>query len=185
VSNTSTKTKRFYANNHSDLEVNEEGVNFLPFLDVLFSTMGIFVIIIFLHEHLSSIPRTDLQKIDAVIVCLPNEKYEWFGADSDESVELDGIREIEIKVTTLAKALKSNPNLLVAFTKNGIRTQLSLKKLFNKLSKTATVKNEAERITIQPIWWPLNESDNSYSALVEQWYSSQTREEKSESQRDQ
>lgn len=174
-----SKTKRFYyANPHH--EDNDEGINFLPFLDVLFSAMGIFLIIIFLHDQISSIPRTDMQKIDALIVCLPNDKYEWFGAGADESVEL-GITEVELKVTTLAKALKSNPNLLVAFTKNGIRSQLSLKKLFNQISEQIPQsKNEAERITIQPIWWPLNYTDNSYSTLLEQWHSSQTREERHE-----
>jgi hypothetical protein len=100
-----SKTKRFYyANPHHDLD-NDEGINFLPFLDVLFSAMGIFLIIIFLHDQISTIPRTDMQKIDALIICLPNNKYEWFGAGTDESVEL-GITEVELNVTTLAKSLK-------------------------------------------------------------------------------
>lgn len=183
--NTSTKIKPFYAKNNSNdiFEVNEEGVNFLPFLDILFSTMGIFLIIIFLHEHLSNIPEPNTQKIDVLIVCLPNEKYEWFGADSDESVEL-GISGVKENLTILAKKLKSNPYILAAFTKEGIKSQNSLKELFNNLSKDTDAKqNGIERMTIQPFWWPLNYSDNSYSALLEQWYSS-SKEEKNENQRD-
>lgn len=176
--NTSQTKRVVYANR--DLEDNEGGGNFLPFLDVLFSTMGIFLIIIFLHDQISTVPIKDIQKIDTLIVCLPNDKYEWFGANSDDSVEVD-ITEVELKVTTLAKTLNSNPKLLIAFTKNGIHSKLSLKKLFKKLSEQIPQsKNEAERITVQPIWWPLNYTDNSYSTLLEQWHSSQTREERHE-----
>ncbi|MDM8561184.1 hypothetical protein [Candidatus Parabeggiatoa sp. HSG14] len=178
------KIKPSYAKNNSNdiFEVNDEGVNFLPFLDILFSTMGIFLIIIFLHEYLSNIPEPNTQKIDVLIVCLPNDKYEWFGADYDESVEL-GISEVKENLTTLAKKLKSNPHILAAFTKEGIESRKSLKELFDNLSKdTDTSPKGVERMTVQPFWWPLNYSDNSYSALIEQWNSS-LKEKKNENQR--
>lgn len=144
-------------------------INFLPFLDVLFSAMGIFLVILLLQDSASNKESTlNTATMDALIVCLPQGQYQWFQRASTTPVLLNQAQ-LADHVKALAHTLGQSPWLQVAFTAEAIPSQQTVRVLFLELSKQWQTEEMQTKIALQPLWWPLNDSDNSYATLTQQW----------------
>lgn len=144
-------------------------INFLPFLDVLFSAMGIFLVILLIQDSASNKESTlNTVKVDALIVCLPQEQYQWFQRASTIPILLNKTQ-LADQVKSLAHALEQSPFLQIAFNADSIHSQQTVRILFLELSKQWQDEGMQTKIALQPLWWPLNDSDNSYTTLIQQW----------------
>jgi len=109
---------------------------FMGFLDVLFSAIGVFLILLFLQQLLLELqrnkPTENLQpQAEVLIICEADNHYTWVTLQQ-EPLALTSITSLKQKLLDQAKANAGHLRVLGAFSSEAIAAQQALKAVFNK-----------------------------------------------------
>jgi len=143
-------------------------LSLMPFLDILFCAIGIFIILFSIQDIISKKKDVSLQA-DVLIICLNKNKLIWVGHDNESKYEIDADQMIE-KLKHLIKTTKTAPHLLIALKPDSFKTWAQLLKQLDSYSQYDEKDNSINFNPIKTLW-PLPDNNNSEYELIQQWRS--------------
>jgi hypothetical protein len=141
--------------------VSQSNFSFMPFLDILFCAIGIFIII-FCYQNLVKKSSPTSNKPDLLLICSENNIIKWYDKLKSDELEFS-VHGILQYFKTFTSTNSKSVNLLVAVTPKGYPVFYKLENAIKLLHK------QDEDLRIQKTLWPLGESIEEENDLLEQW----------------
>ena len=139
----------------------------MPFLDILFSTIGIFLIIFTLQNFFAEQDNPPPQA-DIVIICREQKQVIWLDRESDAAGAVS-YGEVVPMLEAYAEKMKKTLDLLVALPPEGFQTWELVQ---NELAEFTSIDedNRSERkANVTITLWPLSSEPDAKRKFLEKW----------------
>ena len=138
----------------------------MPFLDVLFSAIGIFIILFAINQVLSHKKRITTQA-DELMICYADKQVSLITTNRKVTGDIDTI--VNLLKQDMVRT-RTTLHLLIALKPDAFATWEELR---HKLEKLAQIdeqnRNAALRLNLTQTLWPLPDSPDSEKMLIQKW----------------
>lgn len=151
----------------SDAEEDTLALNLLPFLDIIFATIGIFIIV-FAFQEIVERQQGKLPRVDHFVFCTSDEAVQVFMSPSASPLSFSR-RDIRDFFKTLEEVSGGVRNIVFAFDANCFSLQLTFVRQFDhytaKWAEDAQGNPTALHLSLQP----LEDKPEAVEAVLQQW----------------
>jgi biopolymer transport protein ExbD len=145
---------------------------FIPFLDILLSAIGIFLLIIALQKITDQVDASSAQA-DIVVVVQADNKLIWINLKEQKWIKIQH-SQLTKNINTLVEHLKKSVNLIIAFSANNLDEKRNIDYKLKDFAKNPNMSH----INFRIVWWPLSSQSSAVENFLSHWGLSLTNENK-------
>jgi len=150
-----------------NLEFNFNQPSIMPFLDIIFSTIGILIVVFALQEIISNKDRRQ-PMIDHLIICTEDNRLQLY-LNPDVKPVLFNNLQVPALLETLAVQQTGVRNLVFALTSACFNTQRLFEQEFTKFATLANDRQASEKTVFRLIFRPLSVQAGAVQQLLDEW----------------
>ena len=144
----------------------------LPLVDVLFSSIGIFLILISFNA-ITRVPvpqaQTQAEQPDAVMFCLHEDQFILHTQEEPEGIQFQ-TPDLTPVLDNLTKGRRDGLSLLVAFHRDSFREKESAMAAIRRLKKASAGSIPPEDwIVVEASLWPLSDNMDNPPPVIDVW----------------
>lgn len=136
---------------------------FLPFLDVLVSAIGVFIIVLVILIQYIKPSLHHLEQADALVIIYNTQHIEWYDKNHTNTFKST---EFTPTLAYYIKESQKSLNIVIAIDENNFALYSQLSQEFAELP-AKDKKGQAINFRIQ--WWPVYSKGNHLENLKQQW----------------
>ena len=143
-----------------------QGISLLPFLDIIFSLIGIFIVVFALQEIVES--RSDrLAAVDTLITCTDGRSFDLYTDPGTEPMRFErtGLGAL-FEQLTAAPGVK---NLVFAFSSACFNERDRFQREFARFSDLLGQRRDTEKPSFRLVYRPLSSAPEAVADLLERW----------------
>jgi hypothetical protein len=146
---------------------NSFGFTLMPFLDILFAAIGVFIIIFSIQDVLLK-KQTHAAQSDILIICKENG-YIFLLHKEQKELIAENSDEIFKQLNNYIIKNETAPNLLIAIKPDGFELWDRLEHKLDELTKIDKKKEQKLKTNIVKVLWPLSDTNEAEQELIKKW----------------
>ncbi len=142
------------------------GLSLLPFLDIIFSSIGIFIIVFVLQNSISN-TRSHALAVDALVICTSDHQVDFYPDRHAKPVHFNDVQ-ISLLFDSLVRQDGHIRNLVFAFTRNCFESRWRFENEFSKFT-ALFYERQNEKVTFHLAFRPLSTQPDAVLDLLAMW----------------
>lgn len=146
---------------------NATPLNMLPFLDIIFSMIGIFIVVFALQEVIRS-EAARQPSVDHLVICTQDSEFQLY-----LSPTVDPLRFNRVQLSAFFKTLAAQGggvrNLVFAFSQDCFNTQRRFEREFARFTALTRDQPVSAKPVVRLAFRPLSAQENAAEKLLDTW----------------
>ncbi len=152
---------------------NETPLNMLPFLDIIFSMIGIFIVVFALQEVIRS-QAAKQPNVDHLVICTQDSEFQLYLSPTTEPLRFNRVQ-LSAFFKTLAAQDGGVRNLVFAFSRDCFNTQRRFEREFARFTALNRDQPVSTKAAVRLAFRPLSAQENAAEQLLNTWRSDGSR----------